>query len=102
MRRCCTERCVAGNRKIENYRRCVVWRVLRCQRHLREPPSRRWGVLRRLAGGPPTAEGYRSRVRLCEFGVLFALKARLTTKAVIETNTSTAAVETAAAIIASV
>jgi hypothetical protein len=40
-------------------------------------------------------------VRFCEFGVLFALKARLTTKAVIDTNTSMAAVETAAAIIAS-
>ena len=63
--------------------------------------SRRWGVLRRLAGRPPTPDGYRSRVRFCEFGVLFALKARLTTKAVIDTNTSMAAVETTAAIIAS-
>ena len=52
--------------------------------------------------GWQAADGYRSRVRLCEFGVLFVLKARLTTKAVIDTNTSMAAVETAAAIIASV
>ena len=68
---------------------------------MRERLKEMGGFSERLAGRPPTPDGYRSRVRLCEFGVLFALKARLTTKAVIDTNTSMAAVETAAAIIAS-
>jgi hypothetical protein len=54
-----------------------------------------------MAGKSPTADVYRFFVRLCESAVLFALKARLTTKAVRNTATSIAAVETAAAIIAS-
>jgi hypothetical protein len=47
------------------------------------------------------ANAYGSFVRLRESAVLLALKARLTTSAVKDTTTSMAAVETAAAIIAS-
>jgi hypothetical protein len=54
-----------------------------------------------MAGKSPAANVYRCFVRLCESAALFALKARLTTKAVRDTTTSMAAVETAAAIIAS-
>jgi hypothetical protein len=54
-----------------------------------------------MAENSPAAKVYRSFARLCESAGLFALKARLTTKAVRDTTTSIAAVETAAAIIAS-
>ena len=54
-----------------------------------------------MAGKPPAVGVYWSFVRLCESAVLLALKARLRTKAVSDTTTSIAAVETAAAIIAS-
>lgn len=58
-------------------------------------------VLSRAAGKSSVASVYRSFVRLCEPAVPFALNARLTTKAVRDTTTSIAAVETAAAITAS-
>jgi hypothetical protein len=90
------------NRK-QNDRELPELRCLACRTQRAEFARVSQGdrVLGRMAGKSPTADVYRFFVRLCESAVLFALKARLTTKAVRNTTTSIAAVETAAAIIAS-
>lgn len=96
MRGRCTERCAGGNAE-PCRRRCWA----RDGQPARTLTCYQGRVLSRPAGGSQAAGVYRSLVRLCEWAVLFALKARLITHVVSDTTTSMAAAETVAEMTAS-